>query len=123
MDPIRALDAIGFSLKLRQAAEFSEALGEAHIFNWTADFDPPARDRSKDPSRREIDRAKVRADVVGMAVERRIFAKEVADDNIESIRCYSDGSPVTGAEIQGICWRISYTATAPSGRSHSRGPH
>ena len=102
MDPIRALDAISFSLKLKQVAEFSDALDDAHVFNWRADHDPPPRDRSNDPGRTEINRAKGRADAVGMLVERRIWQQEVAEDNVESIHCFSDGSPVVGAELQGM---------------------
>ena len=49
-----------------------------------------------------LDRAKAKVDVVGMLLERRIFAQEVAGDSIESIHCYSDGSPVVGAELQGM---------------------
>ena len=101
-DAIRLCDAVSFSLKLRSVWEFSDALDDAHRLNYTGDDAPPPRDRSGDPSRSVIERAKARLDVMGMNINRRIFAEEVASDSIEAISCYSDGSLVVGAELQGM---------------------
>ena len=106
LDPIRALDAVDFSLKLKQRAEFTDALDKAHVFNWKQDFDPPPRDSSDDPNKSDLDRAKAKADVVGMLIERRIFEHEVLQNDIASIHCFSDGSPVVGAELQGMIAEI-----------------
>ena len=102
MDPIKMVDAVSCSLKLRQVEEFSDALDDATRYNHSGDDDPPVRDRTADPSRTTIERAKARLDTVGMNIERRIFAEEMAEDSIEAISCYSDASPVVGAEIQGM---------------------
>ena len=101
-DAMKMLDALAFSLKLRQRAELSDALDEAHRYNCEGDEEPEPRDRSHDPAKSTIDRAKAKADLVGALIERRLFAAEVAADDIESIHCFSDGSPVVGSEIQGM---------------------
>ena len=40
-------------------------------------------------------------DIVGMHIERRLWHQEVANDEVLSIQCYSDSSPVAGLELQG----------------------
>ena len=102
LDPMKLVDAISFSLKLRSVHEFTDALDDAHRFNYAGDDGPPKRDSSSDPSRGVIDRGKAHADAVGMLLERRIFADEMASDSIEAINCYTDASPVVGAELQGM---------------------
>ena len=101
-DPLRHLDAVAFSVKLKARADFSDALDEAHIYNWSRNEEPPARNRTLDPDRTAIARTKAKTDVVGCLVQRRLFAAEVAADNIASIHCFSDASPVVGAELQGM---------------------
>ena len=106
IEPIKAVSAVSFALKLRQVSEFSDALDDAHFYNWDPDEPAPERDRTQDPGRSTIDRSAAKCDVVGMLLERRIFAEEVASDSIESIHCFSDGSPVVGAELQGMVTEI-----------------
>jgi len=49
-------------------------------------------------------------DIVGMALERRMWAQEVKDDCVEAVNVYSDASPVTGAEIQGMIVDVVHRA-------------
>jgi len=102
LDPYRLLDAVQFSLKLRQVEEYSDALDIANRILHPAFDDPPPRDRSSDPSRPKIERSKVKLGMVGMALERRTFAQEMLEDAVESIHGYTDSSPVVGEEIQGM---------------------
>jgi hypothetical protein len=74
-DPYKLLDAVSFSLKLRQVAEYSDALDDASRILHPS-FDPPPRDRSADPSRRGVDRAKVKLDMVGLAIDRRFSRRK-----------------------------------------------
>jgi len=101
-DPLKLLDAVSFSLKLRQVAEWSDAFDDIHRYIWEGEEDAPERDRRDDPSRGVVDRAKVKVDVAAMLIERRIFAKEMAEDSILAINCFSDSSPVVGSELQGM---------------------
>ena len=102
-DPIKLVDAVSFSLKLRQVAEFSDALDDAHRYNYEGLDEPPPRDnKMNDPSRRTIDRAKGKVDCVGMLLERRLFAQEMAEDSILAVNCFADSSPVVGSELQGM---------------------
>ena len=103
LTPSKMLDAIDFSLKLREVREFGTALDCANQFNYKGPDDiAPPRDKSMDPSRSGIERSKARLDAVGLLIERRIWAQEVADDCVEAINVFSDASPVVGAEIQGM---------------------
>ena len=101
-DPLRQVNAVAFALHLRQVADFSEALDDARRYEMN-DFDgEETRDASADPVKSNIMRATRRMDIVGMNVERRLWHAEVANDEVESIQCFSDSSPVTGTEIQGM---------------------
>ena len=60
------------------------------------------RDSKADPSSSNLDRAKAKLDFTAMLVERRLFHADMATDNCAAINIFSDGSPVTGAELQGM---------------------
>ena len=98
------LDAVDFSTHLRAVADIKEALLAAKRYDADiSDSDEEVtRDSSKDPSRSNLDRAKARMDRVGMNIERRLFHAEMARDEVLAINAYSDSSPVTGAELQGM---------------------
>ena len=63
-------------------------------------------DRDGHPSRRTVDRSHLVLDAVSLLLDRRRFAGWVEGDLISSIHAFSDGSPVTGEEIQGMCWDV-----------------
>ena len=102
MDPLRLLNAISFANHLRKTADFGEALQDARRYE-TNDFtEAETRDATNDPKKATLQAAAKRLDLVGMNIERRIWAGEVANDEVQAINCYSDSSPVVGTEIQGM---------------------
>ena len=105
LDPLKLVNAVSFSLHLRQVASFSDALADARRYEHE-ELDDDAvevpRDATADPSRGTLDRAKARIDAIGMNVQRRQFHAEMAKDEIVGINCHADSSPVTGSEIQGM---------------------
>ena len=101
-DALKIVDAVAFSLHLRQVADFSEAMQDAKRYEAGDVEEEVQRDASADPSRPTLQRAARRLDLVGMNLERRLWHKEVDDDNVLCVNCYSDSSPVTGTEIQGM---------------------
>ena len=105
-DPMRMVNAVAFAMHLRQVAEFSEAMAAAKRVDAPDVSDDDAeseeRDATNDPKRRQIDIAKAKVDIVGMLLERRQWDQEMTDDSVLGINCYSDSSPTTGIEIQGM---------------------
>jgi len=101
-DPCKVIDALEFATCLKSTKLFQTALDASHRYqNDDSDNEVP-RDRSKDQGRSTLDRAKARADVVGMLLERRLFHAEMVEDSIAAITVQSDASPVVGAELQGM---------------------
>ena len=98
------VDAVALCRHLRNVHDLSDALDDFARYEWAGgdDEDIPERNRDTDPSRSALEQAKARLDVVGMLVERRIWQEEMENDRVQSINCYSDGSPVVGAELQGM---------------------
>jgi len=101
-EPMKLVNAVSFASKLRQVAEFTDALEDVDWYNCPDGNPPPKRDRKIDPSRSTIDRAAAVVDIVGMLMHRRVFEDVCANDATQSIRCYSDSSPVVGNEMQGM---------------------
>jgi len=102
LNPLKMVNSVSFAVHLRSVEDFSEALEDARIFDEGDHLGEQPRDASNDPSKRTIFRAMRRMDLVGMAIERRLFHEEVEDDLVESITCYSDSSPVVRMELQGM---------------------
>jgi len=105
-DAMKLLNGISICTKLRSITEFSNVLQDVDIYNSNCAVDPPPRDASGDPTRADLLRAYSRSDIVGMLIERRVWAEEIANDDVASIHCQSDGSPVVGAELQGMVAEI-----------------
>jgi len=99
LDPLKMLRALAFSQYLKTPKTFSLAMGAAHAID-----NPLAapRDPTRDPSRSSLERALCRMDIVDILVERRHFHADRIFDRIDFIGFYSDSSPVTGEEIQGM---------------------
>ena len=109
-DPMIMITAASFSLKLRQVAEYSDALDDAAVIlgvDVEAEV-PPERDRSHDLRRTELRAIIAKLGSVGMLIERRLFAQEFADDSVLPIQCFSDASPVVGAELEGMIVEIHH---------------
>jgi len=109
-DPIKLLRALSFGHLLRDEGKFSEAMGRSRKFEQDpSDDEAQPRDPKGDPSRSTRQRARHRADVVVMLLERREFREWYENDLIESIYIYSDGSPVVGMELQGNLLDVKLT--------------
>ena len=88
-------------------------MAAAHHFDHPDDPED-ARDASLDPEKTLLHRALSRADVVAMLLDRREFHADRLFDRVESISIYTDSSPITGAELQGMVADITKTdGTAP----------
>jgi len=101
-DPIKSIRAVDFSRFLRCTADFSEALEAAATYNLDPDTDPAPRDSSDDPCRSGLMNARAKMDIVGLNLDRRQFHAEMRADSVRSINVFTDGSPVTGSELQGM---------------------
>jgi len=101
-DPLRIINAVAFARHLRQQEAFSDAMLDAKRYEENDFTGEVTRDASNDPHKTVLLKASKRLDLVGMAIERRLWHKEVGDDEVEAVVCYSDSSPVTGEEIQGM---------------------
>ena len=103
VDPIRSIGALAFARHLRSVSAFQDALDDGNLYH---SIDDPESlvpvDHSVDPSTAHIKKSACRADVVAMNLMRRRFAKWRANDSVKSINIYSDASPVTGSELQGM---------------------
>ena len=103
IDPVRVIRAINVAQNLRQPALFQEVLeGRVDYLGMEASDIDIRHDYTLDPTRRTMDYALARADVVSMNLQRRQFHQWRKEDRVRSINVYSDASPVVGAELQGM---------------------
>jgi hypothetical protein len=101
-DPMKLFSAVDFAHYLRNEENFSRALASSR----RCDRDPSdeeyeERSSAQDPSTATRQRARHRADLVFMLLERREVEGWLEDDMIESIQVYTDASPAIGVELQG----------------------
>ena len=103
-DPVKVIDALDFARHLRSLDDFSVAIDKGNRYDREADDSASdvVRDATKDPSTAALHRAKRRMDTTGMLLERRLFHADMATDNIDAISIFTDASPTTGSEIQGL---------------------
>ena len=101
MDPLHIITAIGFSRFLRDQQHFSEALQAAQDYD-RPDLDGALRERSDDPHRSSLDLAFRRMDLVDCLLHRREFQADHIHDNLVAVNVYSDASPNSGEELQGM---------------------
>jgi hypothetical protein len=95
------LHALSFFSVLRNTADFSDAVRKARTCD-DAGSDEVERGSGKDASQRTICRSYGRMDIVGMHLDRRRWHAELATDAVDAIVIYTDASPVTGSELQGM---------------------
>ena len=100
-DALKLINSVAFALHLRKVDDFPEAMLDAKRVDHP-DGDEATRDASGDPGTTTLFRAARRMDILGMNLERRIWHQEVLEDSVDAINVYSDSSPVTGTEIQGM---------------------
>ena len=109
IDPVRLVHAISICSHLRDVKYFSEVLDDTYDYLLLdGDNALPERRRDNDPRRKTLQRAMARADMVCCSLTRRQFQRWRKDDAIRSINIYSDASPVTGSELQGIIIDVNF---------------
>ena len=101
IDPLIVINAVGFSRFLRSSRDFGPALNAAQRYENQAS-DDESREDDKDPKRSKLEDTMRRLDVMDLLLMRRKIHADALTDNILAINLYSDGSPVSGAEIQGM---------------------
>ena len=111
--PNKLIKALKFGHHLRTGGAFTEALddGLSYLKDDTTSDEAPGERRSRklDPARRTLERSKLRLDALAMLLERREVASWMVDPNfIRSIHVFTDASPVTGTEIQGMILEIFF---------------
>jgi len=99
------INAVGFSRFLRSTKDFSAALGAANRYN-NPDSDVESRDGAEDPKRTKLDDTVRKLDVMDLLLMRRKLHADEAQNNIVAINLYSDASPVSGSELQGMLMDI-----------------
>lgn len=103
VDPLHVMRAIGFSRLLRDTKHFSDAMQAAHEFECgdTGDMEVE-RDSSDDPSRHALQLVASRLDLADCLLHRREFQADYEHDTLFAINAFSDGSPSSGEELQGM---------------------
>ena len=72
------------------------------------DVEPEDRDSSKDPATHTLQNALSKLDIVDCLLLRREFTADCIHDRIWTISLYSDSSPVSGDETQGMIMDVLY---------------
>ena len=109
-DPVRTIHAINVAQHLRQPALFQTVLeGCIDYLGLEEEANPEiTHDVGLDPSRQHMDCSLARADAVAMLLQRRQFQAWRQGNSVRSISVYSDGSPVVGAELQGMIIDVNF---------------
>ena len=100
-DPLKLLRALFFAKFLKSQKEFSNAMGAAAAYEFS-DVEPEDRDQTEDPRDASLRLAWARMDIVDMLLWRREFEADCELDGICAINLYTDSSPVSGNELQGL---------------------
>ena len=90
-----------FAQYLKDKRDFQDAMGAAHVVDHP-EQEPEDRDTSKDNSRSALLIAQGRLDILGLLLHRRQFHADRVHDMIDAITLYSDSSPTSGSEMQGM---------------------
>ena len=102
VDPVKIIRALGFARFLRRTEFFKPALQAAAAYEASdSDYDVQRGPKAGE-GKATLDARKQRLDSTGMLLQRRLFAADMATDNIVAVNIQSDGSPVTGTEFQGM---------------------
>jgi len=95
-----------FASFLRATKEFTEAGVAWDTYKHGIVADPEAK--NDDPPETLLRAARARMDVVASLIDRRELAGAINADMIEAICLYSDASPVTGTELQGMVAEVVF---------------
>ena len=109
---MKCVRALQLARKIRRLSQFSGTLQSAVNYEHEAGIergeipatdDARKRDVVDDPSYQTLRRAQLRVDVTATLLDRREWARLAAEgDTLQSLHLYTDASPVTGVEIQGM---------------------
>ena len=104
-DPLEMLNGLDFVQYLRSGRFFFESDGRFEKYD-----NPSAEPRSGiyDPDGATFQRAASKLDMVDMLVERRTWRADRIFDRVAAIHLFSDSSPVTGEELQGMVMDAVY---------------
>ena len=101
-DPMVMINACFFRRHLRSAKAYSEARDAAWALEHPDSDEEGERDRSMDPRRSQLERAIKKTDVLDMLLLRRFFEACYKFDTLFSVNIWSDSSPASGEELQGM---------------------
>ena len=104
-DPCAMIRGLVVKQYLRAGRFFSTVMAASRRYDAP---DDPSRDASHDPHWVTLDRASAKLDIMDLLLERRAFRADRKFDTISSIHLYSDASPVTGEELQGMLMDVCY---------------
>ena len=105
-DAVQIIRCLNFSKHLRDVGVTETALGDALECAVPDDTlrEQLNANRPSNQKRTQIQKSRQKVDSVAMAIDRREFQSIIRtrSDELDSAHCYSDGSPVTGKELQGM---------------------
>jgi hypothetical protein len=101
LDPVKLLLALNMVRMCRQAVDIANVVHASNEYQAGDVIDTP-RPRDADPAKSSLQRAMARADVLGMLLDQRLFAMWRVLDLLVAVQVYTDASPVTGEELQGL---------------------
>ena len=101
MDPVKLLLALNLVRMCRQTADIGNVTQASREYEAGDTIDEP-RDRRMDPGKSTLQKAMAKADCLGMLLDQRRFAMWRVMGFLIAVQVFSDASPVTGEELQGL---------------------
>jgi hypothetical protein len=111
-DAVSMLKWLRFSRHLHSQSDAIEAVDDAigAVIDDDGLKDTVQEWRTSTPSRNQLKRGRLHLDATTMNMERRYFADLIENrpDSVSSMHLYSDASPVSGTEVQGMVMDVVY---------------
>ena len=114
IDPVLMLRGLGVTQYLRSSKFFTKVMAAAKKYDHPTSA---PRDGADDPARTSFERHAAKLDIVDCLLERRAFHADRIFDCVDCIQVYTDASPVTGEELQGMLMDIHYNDGRPGRRA------
>jgi len=102
IDPMLMINACFFTRHLRSSRHYKEAAADAWRLDHPDSEEEGERNADNDPSRTQLDRGMKRVDILDCLLLRRFFHALAEFDLLFSVSLWSDSSPASGEEIQGM---------------------
>ena len=106
-NPLRWIRCAYFSNYLKDQRDFTAAMGAAHAVDHS-DEESGDRDATRDPGASTLRRTFGKMDVLDQLLWRREFHAARVHDLLFAINLYTDSSPVSGHELQGLLADVSW---------------